>query len=84
MSHTKAAVSEVGYPLMDDVQGFFFSLHLPLGIKKAPSDETKSAYTSTDEPCLFLHAGLIFLHRLTVACVFTDEASVTNLDDIQE
>lgn len=78
-------MSDVSHPLVDDVQGLFCPPYqLPLWIKEAPSDEAKSAYTSTDELCLFLHAGLIFLSRLTVACVFADEASVTNLDDIQE
>lgn len=78
-------MSDVSHPLVDDVQGLFFPPYqLPLWIKEAPSDEAKSAYTSTDESCLFLHAGLIFLSRLTAACVFADEASVTNLDDIQE
>lgn len=83
MSYTKAAISEVG-PLLWITCRDFFSLRLPLGIKKALSDEAKSADTSTDEPRLFLHAGLIFLPRLTLARVFADDASVTNLDDIQE
>lgn len=78
-------MSDVSHPLVDDLQGLFFPLHqLPLGIKEAPSDEAESACTSADELCLFLHAELIFLPRLTVACIFADEPSGTNLDDIQE
>lgn len=78
-------MSHVSHPLVDDVQGLFFPPYqLPLGIKEAPFDEAESACTSADERCLFLPTELIFLPRLTVACIFTDEASGTNLDYIQE
>lgn len=71
--------------LFHDVQGLIFPPYqLPLGIKDAPFDEAESACTSADETCLFLPTELIFLPRLTVACIFTDEASGTNLDYIQE
>lgn len=77
----RVAMFDFSHPHVVDVPPY----QLPLQIKEAPSDEVKSAYISTDEPCLFLHAGLIFL-----ACPLpppptpANETLVTHFDDIRD